>query len=273
MEELENELVVAELDQGRDLGMSEGGGVRSADDRAQVFAGEFVGGYVEREDGDGEVDEGVGFPFVLPVGGQSRDALWDVEAAVGREASQDGLDRAGRGHQTSEHRGAGQRGNGIDLFKGEQIGPASSRKILHRIEYQHNLFGFSHFINSAMKVCLHHIHSDSDQRYRSSAAQYMTIYTLPPCDRSEQPRSSSLPLPFCFSVARPCYLKEDFPPFCMRAYFWHLLLSLSLRDDNPTERGEFLPSLSVMSLPEASQPQQRASLLWDNVFHHNDFFL
>jgi len=99
VEELEDEFVVTELDQWRDLGMSEGGGVRSADDRAQVFAGEFIGGYVEREDGDGEVDKGVGFPFVLPVGGQSRDALWDVEAAVGREASQDGLDRAGRGHQ------------------------------------------------------------------------------------------------------------------------------------------------------------------------------
>ena len=99
MEELEDELVVAELDQGRDVGMSEGGGVRSADDRAQVFAREFVRRYVEREDGDGEVDEGVGFPFVLPVGGQSGDALWDVQASVGREASQDGLDRAGKGHQ------------------------------------------------------------------------------------------------------------------------------------------------------------------------------
>jgi len=68
-------------------------------------------------------------------------------------------------------------------------------------------------------------------------------------------------------------LKEDFSSFCMRAYFWHLLLSLLLRDDNPTERGEFLPSLSVMSLPEASRPQQRASLSWNTVFHHNDFFL
>ena len=63
----------------------------------------------------------MGFPFVLPVGGESRDALWDVEAAVGGEASQDGLERAGRGHQKGR-----KRGNGIDLFKGEQIGAASS---------------------------------------------------------------------------------------------------------------------------------------------------
>jgi len=34
VEELEDELVVTELDQGRDVGMSESGGVRSADDRA-----------------------------------------------------------------------------------------------------------------------------------------------------------------------------------------------------------------------------------------------
>jgi hypothetical protein len=35
-------------------------------------------------------------------------------------------------------------------------------------------------------------------------------------------------------------LKEDFSPFCLRANFWHLLLCLLLRYDNPTERGEFL---------------------------------
>lgn len=77
MEELEDELAVAEFRQGRDVGMPEGG-VGSAHERAQLFARELVRGDVKREHGHGEIDEGVGFPVVLPVGRQRRDALRDV---------------------------------------------------------------------------------------------------------------------------------------------------------------------------------------------------
>jgi len=69
-------------------------------------------------------------------------------------------------------------------------------------------------------------------------------------------------------------LERGLPPVLYEGLFLALASQLvAQRWQSPTERGEFLPSLSVMSLPEASRPQQRASLLWDNVFHHNDFFL
>jgi hypothetical protein len=103
VEELEDKLVVAELGQGRDVGVAERG-VRSAHDRAEVVARELVRGDVERENGDGEIDEGVGRPLVSPVGGQRGEVLGDVEAAVGSEAREDGLERAGRGGQR-ERRG------------------------------------------------------------------------------------------------------------------------------------------------------------------------
>ena len=63
MEELEDELVVAELGQGCDVRMPERGSVRSGHDRAQLVTRELVRGDVEREDGDGEINEGVGFPL------------------------------------------------------------------------------------------------------------------------------------------------------------------------------------------------------------------
>ena len=69
MEELEDKLVVAELGQGCDVGMPERGRVRSGHDRAQIVTRELVRGDVKREDGDGEIDEGVGFPLFSPVGG------------------------------------------------------------------------------------------------------------------------------------------------------------------------------------------------------------
>jgi hypothetical protein len=53
-------------------------GVGSADERAQLFARELVRGDVKREHGNRQIDEGVGLPVVLPVGGQRRDALRDV---------------------------------------------------------------------------------------------------------------------------------------------------------------------------------------------------
>jgi hypothetical protein len=49
MEELEDELVVAELGQGCDVGMPERGSVRSGHDRAQLVTRELVRGDVERE--------------------------------------------------------------------------------------------------------------------------------------------------------------------------------------------------------------------------------
>ena len=69
MEELEDKLVVAELGQGCDVGMSERGRVRSGHDRAQIVTRELVRGDVKREDGDGEINEGVVFPLFPPVGG------------------------------------------------------------------------------------------------------------------------------------------------------------------------------------------------------------
>jgi len=78
VEELQDELVVAEFRQGRDVGMPESGGVRSAHERAQLFARELVRSDVKGEQGHGKINEGVGFPVVLPVGGERRYALRDV---------------------------------------------------------------------------------------------------------------------------------------------------------------------------------------------------
>jgi len=80
----------------------------------------------------------VGSPFGLPVGGQSRDALWDVEAAVGGEASQHGLERAGRGHQQ-----VAKEEMGLTSSKVSRSVPPRVDKYF--IEYERNLFGFSHF--------------------------------------------------------------------------------------------------------------------------------
>lgn len=93
MEELEDKLVVAELGQGSDVGMPECGSVRPGHDRAQIITRELVRGDVEREDGDGEIDERVGSPLFSPVGGQRGDALRDVQTTVRRETGQDGLER------------------------------------------------------------------------------------------------------------------------------------------------------------------------------------
>ena len=68
VEELQDELVVVDFRQGRDIGMPERA-IRSTHERAQLVAGELVRRDVEREHGHGEIDEGVGFPFVLPVVG------------------------------------------------------------------------------------------------------------------------------------------------------------------------------------------------------------
>lgn len=68
MEELQDELVIAQFRQGRDVGMPETG-VRSAHERAQLFARELVGSDVKGEYGHGKIDKGIGFPVVLPVGG------------------------------------------------------------------------------------------------------------------------------------------------------------------------------------------------------------
>ena len=127
VEELEDELVVAELGQRGDVGMAERGGVGSADDRAEVVGRELIWGDVELEDGDGEVEEGVGLPLVLPVGGQGGNALRDVQATVGGETGQDGLERAGE--SANEMTRVGR----LDLFEAEQLSPASSGKILHRV--------------------------------------------------------------------------------------------------------------------------------------------
>lgn len=68
VEELEDELGIAEFRQGRDIGMPEGG-VRPAHERAQFFARELVRRDVKGKHGHGQIDEGVRLPVVLPVRG------------------------------------------------------------------------------------------------------------------------------------------------------------------------------------------------------------
>jgi hypothetical protein len=68
MEELQDELVIVQFRQGRDVGMPESG-VGSAHECAQLFARELVRSDVEGEYGHGKIDKGVGIPVVLPVGG------------------------------------------------------------------------------------------------------------------------------------------------------------------------------------------------------------
>jgi hypothetical protein len=76
----------------------------------------------------------------LPVGGQSRDALWDVEAAVEGEASQDGLYRAGRGRHQHSFWVVKRAKVGLTSSKESRSDPPRVEKYF--IEYQHNLFGF-----------------------------------------------------------------------------------------------------------------------------------
>ncbi len=133
MEELEDELVVAELGQRGDVGMAERGGVGSADDRAEVVGRELIWGDVELEDGDGEVEEGVGLPLVLPVGGQGGNALRDVQATVGGETGQDGLERAGES--------ANEMAPGGRLTSSKLSSSAPPRVEKYFIEYQQNRIG------------------------------------------------------------------------------------------------------------------------------------
>jgi hypothetical protein len=150
VEELEDKLVVAELGQGRDVGVAERG-VRSAHDRAEVVARELVRGDVERENGDGEIDEGVGRPLVSPVGGQRGDVLGDVEAAVGSEAREDGLERAGRGGQREK----AWLNKWVRVTCSKLSSSAPPRVEKYFIEYRYSVENLFDFTNSAMRTCLH----------------------------------------------------------------------------------------------------------------------
>ena len=90
MEELEDELLVADAVEGGDVLVAEGG-ERALDEVAQVVARDLVLLDEERVELEGEFGERELGPVVLPVFGERREVGRDVEAAVGREASENGL--------------------------------------------------------------------------------------------------------------------------------------------------------------------------------------
>lgn len=127
MEELQDELLVAELHHRCDIGMPECV-VRSIHEGAQLIARELVRRYVKREHCNGKIDEGVGVPLLLPVPGQRWYVLRDIQPAIGCKTGQDSLKVGRRVFRT---RWMMKREGLIDLFKGKKIIPTSSRKILH----------------------------------------------------------------------------------------------------------------------------------------------
>jgi len=90
VEELEDELLVADAVEGGDVLVAEGG-ERALDEVAQVVARDLVLLDEERVELEGEFGERELGPVVLPVFGERREVGRDVEAAVGREASENGL--------------------------------------------------------------------------------------------------------------------------------------------------------------------------------------
>lgn len=100
VEELEDELLVAGAVEGRHVLVAEGA-ERALDEVAQVVARDLVLLDEERVELEGEFGERELGPVVLPVFGERREVGRDVEAAVGRETSEDGLSwaREARGRE------------------------------------------------------------------------------------------------------------------------------------------------------------------------------